>query len=148
MTLRLRPAGSGDSRLLYDFVSRPDSLANKRLTKRPIAWDEHDAWFKSRLTDPDCRIWVLTMASVSVGQLRLTRGADGWEIDIYIAEESRRRGAAEAAIGRAIELLRRDVGPVPVIARVMFHNCASRQLFEHLGFRLARRDADHFVYIY
>jgi RimJ/RimL family protein N-acetyltransferase len=147
MTLSLRTAAASDCRLLYEFVNRPDSLHNKRATKGAIPWREHERWFADRLADPDCRIWILVLDDQAVGQLRLVRGRRGWEIDVYVVEEHRRRGLARRAISEGVKAVRQDGGRDPIVARVMPHNRASRQLFESVGFRLAGEETDHFLYM-
>ena len=146
MTADLRAATASDCRLLYEFVSRPDSIANKLNTRGGILWNEHEAWFGQRLADPGCRIWILTVNRQPVGQIRLTREAEGWEIDVYVAEEHRRHNVARSAVVKAIETLRRDVGEANLIARVLPDNAASRRLFESSGFRLLREADDHLVF--
>jgi RimJ/RimL family protein N-acetyltransferase len=146
MTLALRAAEASDCRLFYDFVNRPDSLANKRVTRQPIPWEEHKAWFAARLADAGCLMWVIVMDGDPIGQVRLTSGPEGWEIDIYVAEQQRREGVAQTAIARAVELLHGNHAHAKVIARVLPQNQASCRLFECAGFRRARQDVDHFVY--
>jgi UDP-2,4-diacetamido-2,4,6-trideoxy-beta-L-altropyranose hydrolase len=147
MKVGLRAATASDSRLFHDFVNRPDSLANKRVTKGPIPWEEHQAWFVRCMDDPECRMWVVTGDDEPIGQVRMTRDLEGWEVDIYVVEQHRGGGLACTAIGQAIAALRKDVNDAVVVARVMLHNRASCRLFESAGFRLARRESDHLVYM-
>lgn len=147
MRAGLRAATASDCRLFYDYVNRPDSLAHKLATKGPIPWEEHEAWFMRRVRDPDCHMWVVTGDNEPIGQLRLTRGPEGWEVDIYVAEQHRGGGLARAAIAQAIDLIRKDENGAVVVARVLPHNRASCRLFESTGFRLAGREPDHLVYL-
>lgn len=136
-----------DCHLFHDFVNRPDSLGNKRLTSGPISWEDHQVWFMRRLSDPDSRMWVVTAEDGPVGQVRLTRGSEGWEVDIYIVEQHRGCGFARDALGQAVAALHDEDEAAVVVARIMSHNCASARLFESAGFRLTRREPDHLVYM-
>lgn len=143
MSIALRKIRKDDADLLFAWVNRPDSLAGKLRTQRPIARAEHDAWFRERLADPDCRLWIVMVDDEPVGQLRFSRGGDGWEVDIYIEPTLRRQGLARVALAAGTAALRRERPGVRILARVKHGNDASRHLFERSGFRLVANAHDH-----
>lgn len=147
MKVRLRMAAAGDSERLFDWVNRPDSLAAKLRTTGPIPRERHEEWFRRALGAPGVRIWIAEHGRRSLGQVRMTRAEQGWEADIYVESEYRRRGAALSALRAAIAALRREFGPVPVIARIRHANPASHALFESAGFGLKCTLDDHIVYV-
>jgi RimJ/RimL family protein N-acetyltransferase len=98
------------------------------------------------LADPDCRIAIVEAGGGPAGQLRLERGPEGWEVDIFVLPEKRRGGVALAALAAGLAALRRDVGSAPAVARVRHANAASRALFERAGFRRAGGDDRAAIY--
>lgn len=148
MSATLRPATAADSGLLFRWVNMPDSRAGKLMTQGAIGLDEHSVWFTQRLADPSCRLWIIMADGEPRGQLRMTSRLEGWEIDIYVASDARRRHLAGEALLQGIGLLRNDIPDVPVIARVKRENVASRKLFKSVGFRLARETNDHLIFTF
>jgi RimJ/RimL family protein N-acetyltransferase len=147
MSLELRRAVAADCDALFDFVNRPDSLAAKLKTSRPIARDNHEAWFTKRLADPDCRIWILMVDEVAQGQVRFTRSSDGWEIDIYVSSENRRHGLASWSLEQAIDQFHREHPRARLVARAKPGNSASQLLFQSFGFRKMAEAPDYFTYV-
>jgi RimJ/RimL family protein N-acetyltransferase len=146
VTVALRPAAPSDMALLFEWVNRPDSLANKLRTQAPIALARHRAWFAERLADADSAIWIVERAGEPVGQLRLQRKQAHLEVDIYIVAQARRGRLGEAALLRAAGLAARRWPAVPLLARVKPANRASHRLFLACGYaRIADRH-DQVVY--
>lgn len=142
----LRPAITEDVDRLFAWVNMPDSLAGKLRTARPIPYDSHRRWCESRLADPSCRIRIIELDGVPVGQLRLEPGSYGYEVDIYVEAGSRQNGLAANALAQAIADLRANEPESVFIATIRSENQASRCLFERLGFRLTASAPDHLVY--
>ncbi len=143
----LRRAGPGDSYLLFQWVNRPDSLAGKLATQGPIARQTHDAWFASRLADPETFLWIIESGDKPVGQLRFMKKAEAYEVDIYVLPDRRRSGIAQEALKHGIgELKAARAAPHSVRASVKIENFGSQRLFERAGFLLCERHAGHLVY--
>jgi len=145
MNLVLRAARLEDIDLLFAWVNRPDSLAAKLRTKGPVGRVEHEVWFRKRLADPRCRIWIALIDEVPIGQVRFTRSAEAWEIDIYVIAERRGGGLGRAVLIRSIALLGSEHTGERVLARVKYANTASLRLFERAGFSIAAEANDHVV---
>lgn len=147
--LRLRPATRDDALVLFEWFNAPDSLAQKLETQSPISWKDHVAWFETRLVKLDGLLTIIEFGGKAAGQVRFTRRADAFEIDIYIAVEYRRIGIAATAIKRAInELGAKRQDRLKIRARVRNENIASIHLFEHLRFVLEVKYDDHRVYFF
>ena len=142
----LRPAIAADVDRLFDWVNMADSLAGKLRTAEPIPYDSHRRWCDSRLADPACRIRIIELDGVPVGQLRLEPGDYGYDVDIYVEAGSRQNGLAADALAQAIADLRAGEPESVFIATIRSENQASRRLFERLGFRLSASAPDHLVY--
>ena len=140
--LQMREARAHDTRQLFEWVNAPDSLANKEKTTGAIEWPDHQRWCRERLDDAETHIFILEANSVPVGQIRMERGNEGIEIDVYIVPAARGKGYARHAIRDALEKV-----PVrPVIARVRDTNQASKRLFSAVGFECSDRDGDMIVF--
>lgn len=145
--MRLRPAGQGDARLLFEWVNRPESLEWKLETGAPIPWETHAAWFAARLDDPDSELWIAENEGRPLGQVRAQLGERGLEIDIYVTPEARRRGRARDMLAFAARECGRRWPGVSLVALIMTGNLASQQLFAAAGYALAERRDDHLVYL-
>lgn len=133
--LQTRPVGAEDCRLLWEWVNDPVVRAFS-FSARPIAWDEHVAWFRDRRSDPNCYMClVLDNEGVPVGQVRLDV-VDGRraEVHINIAPGCRRRGYGAEALRVVCRRFRevRDVSEV--VADIKPDNTASIRAFEKAGF--------------
>lgn len=142
MTVVLRRVKKEDSSSLFQWVNRPDALANKLVTQAPIAQATHEAWFAERLADDETFFWIVESAAVAAGQIRMTKKGDAYEVDIYIVPESRATGVASAALKLAVDaLVAARPGMHTVRAMVKLGNNASLRLFERAGFRLISTDS-------
>ena len=130
----LRPAVSNDMTMLFDWVNRADSLAQKRRTAGPVAEGEHRAWFARSLADPLCRLWIVERVGVALGQVRLHGAAEAPEVDVYVAAAARGAGVARAAVAEAIRRWRGDHPRARPRAWVKASNRPSLALFAALGF--------------
>jgi UDP-2,4-diacetamido-2,4,6-trideoxy-beta-L-altropyranose hydrolase len=147
MTIALRRARAGDGELLFDWVNQPDVLSQKLLTRKAIARPDHDKWFTARLADPETLLWIIESDQKAIGQLRLMKQADAYEVDIYVVLAQRRSGVAQRALTLGIEVLFRERGGAQVVrAMVKPDNKGSQKLFARAGFALAEQHADHLVY--
>ena len=102
MTIALRHAAADDEARLFHWVNDPDSLINKRLTQTAIPREQHHAWLQSTLGSPDAYLWIVESDAVPVGQIRLTRQQDAYEVDIFVTGSHRRHGYALAALKAAL----------------------------------------------
>ena len=139
----LRPVTDDDADLLFDWLNRPETLATKLRTRGPVTWETHTAWLAAQLSSPESLLRIVQVRGGPIGQVRLECRGDLLEVDVYIAPEARRRGAARkallAAMGEAA-----DHWPDGVLAaRVLPGNAASFALFRSCGFTMAAEQPDH-----
>ena len=147
MTVSLRRAGPADSELLFSWVNTLDALAGKLLTTEPIPRQQHEEWFAKRLADPETFIWIIESGHRPVGQLRLMKKADAYEVDIYVADAKRRTGVALEALASGLNEFKNErPGSKIVRARVKSENIGSRGLFDRAGFGLVAQKSDHLVF--
>lgn len=133
--LQTRPVGDEDCQLLWEWANDPTVRASA-FNSRPITWEEHVAWFRSRRNNPNCYMClVLDNEGIPVGQVRLDVGVDGRaEVAISIAPDRRGRGYGAEALCLVCRRFRevRDISEV--VGYIKPDNTASIRAFEKAGF--------------
>lgn len=131
--MELRPATLDDADAL--LVWRNDEETRRQsFTTDEVAYDDHVAWLRRVIADPDRLLFVGVVDGVVVGQVRLDVDGDAAEISVTVAPDARGNGYARGLIAAAV-----DVSPVDiVVARIKNGNAASRAAFTAAGF--AHRD--------
>lgn len=143
---QLRPAAQDDMDRLYEWVNRPDSLANKLDTADAIARDAHCAWFKQRLASADAAVWIAESGDVALGQVRLERKGENLEVDIYLDEAARSKGIAAAMLEAARVRAAKLWPGKTLVARIKPDNWPSRRLFARAGYGRVTVAPDHLIY--
>jgi UDP-2,4-diacetamido-2,4,6-trideoxy-beta-L-altropyranose hydrolase len=140
--LTIRAAIQSDCQLLWRWVNEPDVRASA-FQSESITWREHVAWFRSKIGDTKCRIYIIgTEAGSAVGQVRFDLRDDGTaEVDISIDADYRGRGYGTEALQLACRRLFREASTSAVVARIKANNAASIQAFQKAGFAAVERQA-------
>lgn len=143
--IRHRVATAADAQLYFDWANDP-ATRQQSFSSAPIAWENHEAWFARKVTDPDALLLVFeTSQNVPVGQVRFERLDKDlltttivvlWPevISLSIDAQFRGKGIASVLIEEACDALRKRKGPVPIIAYIKTDNGASVRAFERAGF--------------
>jgi UDP-2,4-diacetamido-2,4,6-trideoxy-beta-L-altropyranose hydrolase len=137
VNLQLRPAREADCRLLWGWANDPQVRA-AAFSSAPIPWEQHMAWFASKMKDPNCQVLIAEDGEgTPVGQFRVDWQSDlDGDIDVSVASEFRGTGNGSMLI---------DVGSSRAFvekgerlhAFVKVENQASRHAFERAGFATA-----------
>lgn len=140
--IALRRATMDDAPRLLAWRNAPSArrwfFMNSTVVRRP----EHLAWFKRKLQDPGCRIYIAESGGRPIGQLRLEKRRGVAEVSISIDRSSRGRGLGTRILKRAGTMARRELGAAQVIAFVRQDNVASAIAFLKAGYRF-RANAQH-----
>lgn len=131
VTLRLAAAADEDMILAWQR-----NAVTRRYARNPAVptADEHHAWMKARLVDPDCIFAIVESAQTPAGVLRLERRAksgNAYEISIFVAPELHRQGLGACALALGRQLL----PGADLIADVLPGNERSAKLFSQAGYR-------------
>jgi UDP-2,4-diacetamido-2,4,6-trideoxy-beta-L-altropyranose hydrolase len=134
--LSIRPAGAGDCKLLWEWANDPVVRASA-FSSEAISWEEHVAWFRGKVNDPDCRILVaLDASAVPAGQIRFNkRGPGEADVDITVDVSLRGLGYASRLIDLGANWVFTEWGPMLLNAFVKPENVASAKAFERAGFQ-------------
>ena len=119
-----------DIQLYYDWANDPVVRANS-LNSEPIPYENHVNWFTKRLHSENAHLLILVNSTEKIGQIRLEKEGDLWNINYSIATEFRGKG-----LGKKIVELVLDLFPeYHFLARVQNSNYASLKVFETLKFK-------------
>ncbi len=137
-SLSVRLAAHEDCKLLWEWANDPAARASA-FSSEAISWGEHVAWFREKLGDRNCRIFVARDASgVPAGQIRIDRkGAAEADVDITIDGPHRGLGYASRLIelGSARAFAEWDLGQLNAFVKP--ENIASAKAFERANFKPA-----------
>ena len=96
--IRLRAVREDDCQLLWKWANEPDVRAAS-FSSEPISWEEHVQWFKSKMKDPNCAIFLgINCQGTPVGQARFDKKGSEALISISIDKEFRGRGYGSSLI--------------------------------------------------
>jgi UDP-2,4-diacetamido-2,4,6-trideoxy-beta-L-altropyranose hydrolase len=128
--LKLIRANESDVQLYYDWANDPSVRANS-LNSDPIPYENHVNWFTKRIHSENAHLLILVNELDKIGQIRLEKEGDLWNINYSIAKEYRGKG-----MGKKIIALTLDLFPdFHFLARVQNSNNASLKVFETLNFK-------------
>jgi len=140
--LYLRPVTNEDIKLLFDWVNDKDTRQNAFET-HIITYEEHSAWFKRMMEDPEQIQYILMLGEKPVGQVRLTIEREEADIDYSISDSERGRGYGKEIIRQIKGKVREDCPMVKtLIARVKTSNTASYHCFIGNGFKEVYRQLE------
>ena len=133
--LRLRKAREDDCRLLWEWTNDP-AVRAVSFSSEPIPWETHVEWFRSRLNDPDCILYIATNSEgIPIGQVRYEIGGDEAIVSISIEKNSRGKSYGSTLL----ELSAHEVFGISRIATIHAYvkekNEASIRVFEKAGYR-------------
>lgn len=129
----LRPAGSDDAALLWEWANDPSVRANA-FRGDPIPWESHLRWLEGKLASRDCRMWILEVDGGPAGQIRYDRDGATAIISFSVDRTRRGQGIGKALISRSAALACRELGVRVLAGLVKPGNPASSRVFEATGF--------------
>ena len=156
-----------DAELLYEWKNDKATIENS-ITKRGVTMEEHLNWLQGVIRNPNRQLFILDVAGVSVGQLRLdlevmstNESEKTQENKSDISEPMEKRGiTAEVSYGLGAEYRGKGLGRIlleeadtlarlfhlaELTAEVLPHNVASQKLFQKLGYREEKKET---LYVY
>jgi RimJ/RimL family protein N-acetyltransferase len=130
----IRLAVLRDACLLWEWANDPMTRRNS-FNPEPISWDRHQDWFATKLTSPDCRLWIMELEKTPVGQIRYDRiSADTAQISFSVAPFVRGRGLGTLLLEKTRPMAARELGVNWVRGIALSDNQASRRAFARARF--------------
>ena len=134
-TLQIRRATTADCKLLWELANDP-TVRGSAFSPATIPWEDHVAWFESRMQTAACHILIGESQGAFAGQVRIDERPDGQgEIDVSVAREFRGAGVGSRLIDLAICEIFASTGMSRVHGYIRTQNTASQRAFENAGFR-------------
>jgi spore coat polysaccharide biosynthesis protein SpsF len=131
--LWLRPVSAADADRVREWRNDPESLRFSRTTE-PVGAATHEAWFATRLDNPQSRFWVGVVDDVAVGFVRIDVADAQGRVSLAVDPSERGRGHGTAMLVAAQRQLALDLQVDVVTAEVSPDNAASRRAFLAAGF--------------
>ncbi|MCW3102566.1 MAG: hypothetical protein JWO09_1006 [Bacteroidetes bacterium] len=131
--ITIRQAAPGDLLTYFRWANDP-SVRQNAVNTASIALEDHTKWFKGKLKNKGAKLYVIEKANTPIGQVRLDKAENGWEVDYSIDKKFRGKGFGEIILRFAIIQFRKKHSD-PVIARVKRINVASNKVFLRLNFK-------------
>ena len=134
--LRLRPVREADCKLLWEWVNDPEVRASA-FSSNPIPWQDHVQWFKHKLQDSNCYIFIAhDERDTPIGQIRFdTLENKQAKIDVSVDKGKRRLGYGSLIINMSIKELFRLTSIRTVHAFIKPHNRNSARAFKKAQFK-------------
>lgn len=129
----------GDVRAVFALANDPD-VRRGSFHPEPIAWQEHERWFDSRLKDPRSVDLLAYDGDALAGHVRFDVEDETATVSIALAAGYRGRGLGPLVLERGIEHLRRTEPRMEIVkAFVRPANAASVRTFCAAGFTMVAR---------
>lgn len=104
-------------------------------TSQPIDERTHEKWFREKLLDPNARLYLAERGGMPVGLVRFQRDPGGsFELGITIAPEWRGQHLGSELLRLGCDRLRRELGPVRILARTRTLNLRFQLAAAQAGF--------------
>jgi UDP-2,4-diacetamido-2,4,6-trideoxy-beta-L-altropyranose hydrolase len=130
----LRRTAEPDCKSFWEWANESTEPAVS-VARRPISWDRHMEWFRSRLVDPQSILYTaVNNQSHPIGMVRYQLDGSHAILSINVGAAFRGKGNARKMLFLATEELFRDSGIVAIDAFVRISNQPSIRLFEGAGF--------------
>lgn len=141
--LALRRATPDDCERLFAWANDP-TTRRQSFDSRPIAWDDHVAWFDRRLRDPATVMYIAEDDHQHpIGQVRHDLEERRAVVSVSIAPEARGRGWGSVVIAAATRRLLLESSVVDeVIGRIKPDNAGSIAAFDRAGFEPVEVDRE------
>ena len=133
--LQIIPATMGDCHLLWEWRNDPVVRTNS-FSSNPIPWDDHMSWFREKLIDPNCLMYlILDGVGTPVGQVRFDIHSEGIaETDLSIAEKERSKGHGSTALKLACQHALHECNISKILSHIKEQNQVSISAFTKAGF--------------
>lgn len=132
-SLLLRPVKDDDCDRIWKWANDPDVRAFS-FHPSAISLDEHKRWFYEKISDKNCKFFIILLNNRPVAQIRFDLKDNYANISIIIDEHFRGRGYGPRIIRMACRYLFRRTRIESVKASVLVINSASIKAFTRAGF--------------
>lgn len=137
MKIGIREATINDATIIFDWANDPETRENS-FNSEAIEWDDHIQWFKKKLIDPTCKIYILQYNETAVGVVRFDVN-ETTIIGVTVAPSHRGTGLGAEILKTACNTFWEN-NTDAVLAYIKKGNNASQRVFEKAGFTFLGED--------
>lgn len=135
--IEIRSVTENDCDLLFkwanEFEVRKNSINTDKIFK-----ENHNYWFKNKLSSKDTKIFIIECKNSPVGQIRFDKINNIWNIDYSVDKNYRNLGLGKLILESGLL----KMGSGEFFAQVKRSNIQSISIFQSLGFKTP--EIDHF----
>lgn len=132
--LTIRPAAAGDMDELRAWRNHPDVRKNF-FNSAQVSNEEHAAWFRKKMNDPDAVIYIASSGAEKAGSIRFEYNGGAWMASVMINPLFSGKGLGSRIISLGVEkLIAERLVEKPIVAEIKKENAASIKAFEKAGF--------------
>ncbi|WP_051233626.1 GNAT family N-acetyltransferase [Butyrivibrio sp. NC3005] len=126
MSMNLKKATINDARDILDWRNDKDTRENS-FSNEIIDYESHIKWFEKKLSDNNCRMFILIDNNEKIGQIRVDINNKIGEISYMISPKYRGKGYGS----KIVDLIEKElIGEVKVLtALVKSTNKSSQKIF-------------------
>ena len=132
-----------DCDLIYNWANEP-TVRKKSFNSEKITYEEHKKWFDTKLNDENCRMYILEIDGIKIGQIRVDIENEVAKLSYSIGKEHRGKGNGVIMLTLLEDKLIDE--KVSIIRGLVKHeNIASKKCFEKCGYT-KKEEEDYIVY--
>ena len=134
--MQLRNAEINDSKMLFNWANDTE-VRKMAFSSEVIIWESHDKWYRSKLEDPNSRIYIITDEHNSpIGQIRFDIISDNEaEVDVHTKTGLRGKGIGTIIINLGTDRLFEETNVSSVQAVIKQENIKSIKAFSKAGYK-------------
>ena len=137
MEIGIREATIKDAKILFDWANDTETRQNS-FNSVIIDWNNHIKWFKNKLNDPACKIYILYSNEKPVGVVRFEVN-ETTIVGVTVAPNYRGMGLGSEILKIARNTFWKN-NTDSILAYIKKGNIASQRIFEKAGFSFLRED--------
>ena len=126
---------------LYWVWVNDEQVRKNSINNKSIPFKIHEKWFKNKLDDNNCSLYMICVDKHPVGQVRFEAKRNFACIDYSIAKQFRGRKLGKRLLGLAITEFQKHSNQ-RLLGEVLSGNIVSEKTFESLGFNLEIKDGN------
>lgn len=131
-----RRAEERDIATYFEWANDP-SVRKNSINSGEIIWDDHERWFKKKISDKESFLYVFEIKGNPFGQVRFDKEDEYFRIDYSIDRNYRGKGLGTILINEAQRKIVDQAGcQIVLYAEVKSSNVASKKIFEINNFNL------------
>jgi len=127
-------AALNDAKIIFD-LSNEEFVRQNSINPKPIEWESHLKWLKSKLNDPNYKLFLFFSDNKFIGQVKFEIENVDAIVSISIHHVFRGKGLSSVILKLAIEyLFEKESGVSNIVALIRPDNQPSIKGFSKVGF--------------